>query len=134
MINEEKVIMMTKMASYEANQGKKNVSILNYFRSDYIGIQLLGSIISATICALLVFGIYILYDFENVMLDIYKVDLFEYGRHMLTRYLIFVGIYTLITYIVYAYRYSKAQNGLRVYLMNLKKLGSMYGNKNTNKD
>ena len=38
MINEEKVIMMTKLASYESGEGKKDISILNYFRNDYIGL------------------------------------------------------------------------------------------------
>ena len=34
MLNEERVILMTKLASYEANEGKKNVAIGNYFRSE----------------------------------------------------------------------------------------------------
>ena len=49
MLNEERVILMTKLASYEANDGKRNVAIGSYFRSDYIGWQVLKSIISATI-------------------------------------------------------------------------------------
>ena len=35
MLNEEKVILMTQMASYEENEGKKNMAIGRYFRSDY---------------------------------------------------------------------------------------------------
>ena len=49
MLNEERVILMTKMASYEENEGKKNVNIGNYFRGDYIAIQVLKSIFCATI-------------------------------------------------------------------------------------
>ena len=41
MLNEERVILMTKMASHEENEGKKNVAIGNYYRSDYIAIQVL---------------------------------------------------------------------------------------------
>ena len=47
MINEERVILMTRLASYEANEGKKDISIVNYFRGDYIGFQVLKSIIAA---------------------------------------------------------------------------------------
>ena len=36
MLNEERIKLMTKMACYEANEGKKNVAIGNYFRGDYI--------------------------------------------------------------------------------------------------
>ena len=75
MLNEKRIILMTKMASYEANEGKKNVTIGSYFRSDYIGWQVLKSIISATIAFVVVFGMYIFYDFEVFMMDIYKMDL-----------------------------------------------------------
>ena len=80
MLNEERIILMTQMASYEANEGKKNVAIGSYFRSDYIGWQVLKSIISATIAFVVVFAMYIFYDFEIFMMEIYKMDLLEIGR------------------------------------------------------
>ena len=49
MLNEERIKLMTKMASYEANEGKRNVSIGSYFRGDYISIQVIKSIFAATI-------------------------------------------------------------------------------------
>lgn len=39
MLNEERIILMTKLASYESGEGKKNAAIGGYFRSDYIGMQ-----------------------------------------------------------------------------------------------
>ena len=41
MLNEKRVILMTRMASYEAGEGKKNIEVGNYFRADYLAIQLL---------------------------------------------------------------------------------------------
>jgi hypothetical protein len=49
MLNEERVILMTRLASYEAGEGKQNVAIGKYFRSDYIRIQTIKSIIYGTI-------------------------------------------------------------------------------------
>ena len=49
MINEEKVILMTKLASYETHEGKKDMTVVHYFRGDYIGFQVLKSVIAATI-------------------------------------------------------------------------------------
>ena len=43
MINEEKVAVMTRMAAYETGEGKKDIAVCGYFRSDYIGFQLLKS-------------------------------------------------------------------------------------------
>ena len=73
MLNEEKVILMTQMASYEENEGKKNMAIGRYFRSDYIAIQVLMSILCATIAYGVCFAVFVFYDFENFMQDIYNV-------------------------------------------------------------
>ena len=122
---------MTKMASYEANEGKRNVAIGSYFRTDYIGWQVLKSIISATIAFVVVFGMYIFYDFELFMTDIYKMDLLEFARAVFTRYLWTIGVYAVISYVVYTVRYSRAVKSLRVYQMNLRKLSDMYKQSNT---
>ena len=73
MLNEEKIILMTQMASYEENEGKKNMAIGRYFRSDYIAIQVLKSVLCATIAYAVCFALFIFYDFETFMQDIYKM-------------------------------------------------------------
>ena len=49
MINQEKVLRMTKMASYEEHGGRKDRAVVGYFRSDYIGKQTIISLIVITI-------------------------------------------------------------------------------------
>ena len=126
MLNEERIKLMTKMAAYEADEGKKNVAIGNYFRGDYIGLQVIKSIISATIAFVIVFGLFVFYDFEVFMSDIYKMDLLGFGRTVITAYLIFVAVYALISYMIYTYRYAKARKSLKMYYNNLKKLAYRY--------
>ncbi len=126
MLNEKRIILMTKMASYEANEGKKNVAIGSFFRSDYIGWQVLKSIISATIAFVVVFGMYIFYDFEVFMMDIYKMDLIEFAKQVLRMYLWTIGVYAVISYVVYTVRYNRAVKSLKLYHMNLRRLSEMY--------
>ena len=126
MLNEERIILMTKLASYETGEGKKNAAIGKYFRSDYIGAQVIKSIISSTIAFFVVFALYILYDFETFMLDIYKMDLFVFAKNILKAYAVVVIGFAVLTYIVYTYRYSKAKKSLKNYYGNLKKLASLY--------
>ncbi len=83
MLNEERIILMTQMASYEEKEGRKNIKIGNYFRSDYIAIQVLKSILSATIAFAIVFALFIFYDFETFMQDIYKMDLIGFAQRVL---------------------------------------------------
>ena len=52
MLDEEKVILMTKMAAFIDREGKKNDAINSYFRSDYVGYNIIKSIISATIASM----------------------------------------------------------------------------------
>ena len=126
MINEEKVILMTRLASYESNEGKKDISIVNYFKGDYIGFQILKSVIAATISFLALFGVYVFYNFEELMQNIYKMDLLGFGKDVIILYLCTVGAYGVITYVLFTYKYNKVKKNLRNYYSNLKKLAGMY--------
>ena len=83
MLNEERIILMTQMASYEENEGKKNEKIGNYFRSDYITIQVMKSVVYATVAYAACFALYILYDFETFMQNIYNIDLIAFAINAL---------------------------------------------------
>ncbi len=126
MLNEERVILMTHMASYEEGEGKKNVKIGNYFRSDYIAVQILKSVVSGTIAYAIMFGLYILYDFENFMQNLYEIDLIAYAKNVLVYYGITLAAYVVLTYVACTWRYAKAKKNLKNYYHNLKKLNSLY--------
>lgn len=117
---------MTRMAAYEENEGKKYMSIGSYFRSDYMGLQVIKSVICSTLAFLIVVGLYVYYYFETLMQDIYKIDLMKVGKDLLLYYVIFVAVYALITYIVYSYRYSRAKRSLKRYYRHLKQLSAIY--------
>lgn len=126
MLNEEKVILMTKMASYENHEGKENMKISRYFRSDYIAMQVLKSIFSATVAFALLLALFVLYDFEIFIQDLYKMDLVSFAKTLLTYYGIMVAVYGVLAYVIYAKRYFKARKSLKLYYQNLKKLNSLY--------
>ena len=126
MLNESRVILMTKMASYEENEGKKSTEIGTYFRGDYISKEIIKSIVYGTIAFLVVFAVYVAYDIELFMQDIYKMDLWGFGKTILIDYLKFIVLYSAITYVVYAMRYQKARHSLRMYYNNLRRLSFMY--------
>lgn len=134
MLNEERIKLMTRMASYEEGEGKKNVSVAKHFRSDYVGVQVLKAVICATIAYMIVFGVYIYYDFENFMLNIYKMDLWAFAADALKKYVIFVVAYCVIVYIAFSVKYSHAKHNLKKYFNNLKLLGTLYINENEDED
>lgn len=125
MVDEEKVILMTRLASYEAGEGKKYVPIANYFRTDYISAQILKSVVAGVVAFLSLVGIFLFYNFETIMEDIYTIDFVEIGKKTGTIFAICMVIYVIITYILAVYRYGRARKSLKVYYANLKKVDKM---------
>lgn len=126
MISEQRVKLMTRLAAYEQKEGKKNEEIGSYFRGDYISLQILKSVISATIAFVLIVALFVLYDSELFLSDIYKIDILEYVKKLIVYYFAFTGVYVLISYVVYAIKYRKAKKRLKVYFNNLKRLQILY--------
>ena len=126
MLSQERIKLMTKMAAYEENEGKKYMSIGSYFRSDYMGMQVIRSVISGTLAFVLLAGLYVYYHFETMMQDIYKMDLLLLGRRVLFYYIVFIAAYSVITYVIYSFRYSRAKRSLKHYYYHLKQLAAIY--------
>ena len=127
MVNEERIKLMTRMAAYEKEEHKKNKTIVSFFKSDYISMQTLKSILYTTIAFAIMFGLYVLYDFEIFMKEIYQMDIFEFAKSVIIVYGIFMGIILVITYIVSLYQYNRALQSTKLYYANLKKLSQDYG-------
>lgn len=125
MLNRDRIILMTKMASFEENEGKKSISICRYFRGDYIGWQVIKAIIASTVAYFVVLAAYIFYFFEDFMEDIYEIDLMAYGKKLVYYYVCFVVVFAVIAYIIYAVRYQRAKKNLKKYYGNLKRLNGM---------
>ena len=125
MLSQERIKLMTKMAAYEENEGKKYMSIGSYFRSDYMGMQVIRSVICGTLAFFLLAGLYVYYHFETMMQDIYKMDLLL-GRRVLFYYIVFIAAYSVITYVIYSFRYSRAKRSLKHYYYHLKQLAAIY--------
>ena len=126
MLNEERIILMTKLASYEKNEGKKSMAIGKYFRGDYITLHLLKAVISATIAFFIGLGLYILYNVEELLENLYNMDFLLFARNIISIYVVFVVGYSCLTYIIFTYRYAKARKSIRRYYNTLKKLNALY--------
>ena len=126
MINEEKVVLMTRLASYEKGEGKRTMSVGKYFRADYVSLHLLRCVLGGTLAYLLGFGVYLLYYYEELMTNLYSMDFEAFAKNVITYYVVFLVIYGLVTYIVFTIRFLKAKKSIKRYYHNLKKLNAMY--------
>lgn len=126
MVNEERVKLMVRMAAYEKEGHKKNKVIVSFFRSDYISMQMLKTIVCTTIAFAIMFGLYVLYDFELFMKEIYRMDMFEFAKSVIIIYGICLAVMLVVTYVISLYQYNKALQSTKRYYTNLKKLSYIY--------
>lgn len=126
MVNEEKIVLMTHLAIYEKGEGKRTMPIGKYFRGDFISLHLLRTVLSGTMAFLLGLGVYLLYFYEEMLMNLYNIDFAALAKNVIAYYIVFLVIYGLLTYIVFTIRFIKAKKSIKRYYQNLKKLNSMY--------
>lgn len=130
MLNNEKIRLMTRMASFDEVEGKKDIAVNGYFRGDYICFQVVKSAIYGTIAFGVVLALYMLYNLESFLSDFYKMDLMAFAKDWLTKYIIVLLIYLVISYFVYAMRFTRSKRRIRAYQQQLKQLHQIYEEEN----
>lgn len=126
MLNEDRIKLMTKMASYESKGGKKEIFISKFFRIDFVTFNMLKTAISTTIAFCLIVAMWIGYKAEFFLENIHKMDLFLLGKSLFKYYIILLLVYMVIAYFVYMVKYSNAKHGVKKYYGQLKRLSKLY--------
>ena len=129
MVDEERLKLMTRMASFEENEGKKSIPVCEFFRSDYVGLHMILSAVYITIAFAIFMGVSIFCGMESYLSEFYRMDFVAFGKEILQRYIVVLGIYVLVSFFVYSYRYTKARKSTRTYQKALKRLSMMYEKK-----
>lgn len=125
MVNEEKVRLMTKLAIYEDKNEKYILPVTRYYRSDYISVQVMKSFFCGTVSFAMMLGAWALYGMEELMTEMFSMDLPQMGIAILIRYLAFISVYMVITYCVSSYRYAKGKQKVKKFSAMLKKVERM---------
>ena len=130
MLNNEKIRLMTRMASFDEVEGKQDIAVNGYFRGDYICFQVVKSAIYGTIAFAVVLALYMLYNLETFLSEFYKLDLMAFAKDWLTRYIVVLLVYLVISYFVYALRFTRSKRRIRAYQQQLKQLHQIYEEEN----
>ena len=126
MLNNQKIKKMHKLALYESGEGKKHLAISNYYRSDYIGLDLIKNFFLTTIAYGLLLLIYFGYRSEYLMENIHKMNLALMALQIIGLYIIMVVGYSILTYIYCSVKYAKAQKGIQEYYKGLTQMKKAY--------
>lgn len=126
MLNKDRIRLMTKLAAYEQGEGKEYMPMSQYYRRDYIGLQMIKTFVCSTIAFGILFLLQLLYQLESFMNSLYKMEYEEYIVSLLVKYVIFVIIYQVIAWAVYSLRYKKGARLQKKYRSRLKKVQKLY--------
>ena len=133
MLNENKVKMMTKMAIYEKNEGRKMIKTAKYFKSDYIAFGVLRTLITTTIAFIIMLVMGVLYNIDKIITDINNLDYSAIVTGIIICYIVMLILFSVIALIVYSRQYDNSRKGLKRYFLRLNKLERFYnGHKRKN--
>ena len=126
MVNVERVKHQCQIAFYEQKEEKQNRGIGRYYRSDFIGKEVMKSIFTGTIAYAVMATLWIMANVELVLDQVNDLSIIWTVLMMLAIYAVFLIVYLLLTYIVYVVRYVKGKKKLDEYKGHLKALNQMY--------
>ena len=118
MLDEKRIRQMTKLAFFEKKEEKNALRIGRYFRSDYIGKELLKNFFLASIGYILVLAV--------AVDEIDTIDLQFAAGCLIASYLCFLAVYSIAVYVISTIRYQGAQKKLKWYGKELDDLQNMY--------
>ena len=114
MLNEDKIKLMTELALFEKKHASQMKTVNQYFKSDYISRNLLRGFISYTLCSILLFGMWILFNVEVVLSSIGMDELKGLAFRGGALYLGGLFLYVVLTIIVYGGRYEYEEKMNRI--------------------
>jgi len=127
MLDAKKIHLMTELARYENEQGKENLKISHYYRSDYIGIGLLKNLLLISVGYMLIWGLIVAYNLDFVLDNVHKIDFSMLIFEVVLGYLIIMVPYLIVVYIKRFAHYEKAKKSVEAYYEGLDDLMRMYG-------
>lgn len=126
MIDEERVRLMTKLAFFEKREESNSLKIAKYYRTDYIGLALLKNFFAATIAYGFVFAAVFAIEMDDIMDTLNSLNFQPLIVNTVIGYIVFLLLYSLLTYILATLRYRAAKKKTERYEEELKILEKSY--------
>ncbi|MBR5712840.1 MAG: hypothetical protein IKX54_04515 [Lachnospiraceae bacterium] len=122
MVNNEKVRLMTKLASYENGEGRDDLEVANYFRSDFLRHEIMKTVLAVTFGSIILLALVIAYKSEFLLDNALDLNYLMLGKWILGSYLILLVIFVAITAIGYQIYYMHSHRRLNRYYRMLTKV------------
>ncbi|NLP34237.1 MAG: hypothetical protein GX359_03475 [Clostridiales bacterium] len=126
MLNNRKIRLMTRLAVFESKEGKEDIRLSKYYKTDYIRYQVLKSILSTTVGYLLLLVLVFLYKSEYIIKNAVSLDYKTIGSYVLGIYIILITVYGLGSLAWFSFKYDASRKKLTRYFRLLKRMKKIY--------
>jgi hypothetical protein len=126
MLSARKIKLMYVLEEYETREGKLDLKIGKYYKSDYIHYQLLRSFLHVTFAYVLILSMIALYRMEYLIQHAVVLDYASIGLTVLGMYVLLLAFYMFVTFSIYSLRYDVSRKKLQTYYKYLKLLDNYY--------
>ncbi len=126
MLNNRKVRLMSRLAMYEQSEGKEDVRMSKYFRTDYVRLNVLKTVVAVTLGYLLVLVLLIVYHSEYLIREAVTLDYKGILLRYAGIYIIILVVYCSFAMIGYMLKYRASRKKLAKYFRMLRRLRSLY--------
>ena len=116
MLNNEKIILMTKLSLYEQKNQKKEIKTSKYFRGDYMSLKMLKSFLYITVAYLLCLVLWFMYKSDKVISSLTTT-----GR-LTALIVMLVVLYMIFSYAFFSHKFRNIRKHLKEYNGDLKTL------------
>ncbi len=122
MVNEEKIKIMTKLASYEEGKGKRDLQIMRRMKSDYISYNAFVTCFFVSLAVFILFAADFGSKFLENLAQFTDYDFVGEGIEYLTIWILIMAVYSFVSGRMYRKEYDDAERRVKVYQKELKDL------------
>lgn len=114
------------MSIYEKHEGKEDMKLNKYFKSDYARLQVLKTAVSITFAYAIFVVIVCLYRLEYIIDNALTLDYPAIGKEILAVYIAVMAVYLVGSLVGYSIKYQISRGRLKKYYRLQKKLREIY--------
>ena len=126
MINREKLCRMIALARFERKNEDKALRINNSYEQDYVARALIRNFILTTIAYILLIAVIAMINMDMWLSNLNNLNIRPLLATLLTGYLVMLGLYSVISYVMARVRYTRAETGIQQYRYELDQLRKEY--------
>lgn len=117
---------MIGMARFREHNADTSFRINTYYQRDYIAFALIRNFILSTIGYVFLLLIIAMYDLEDLLSNLNSLEIRPLLAAVIIGYLVFLGVFSVIAYIMARIRYVRTQHNVERYEEALERLYAMY--------